>query len=494
LLFRYFIDLWKNGSRPFWTAEHYFELLSARILIVKPTLLIVDDDSAVRDVFQDTFQPEYEVIAAEGAHQALNIIGSSSVDLVITDVKMPGKSGVELLTEIKKRTDMPVILITGYAEVDTAVEAMKEGAFDFIEKPFDFDDMQNQIERALSVSEIQTELDESYPSLQLESADNEFIAASDDLKGIIDVISQVSDYRTNVLITGETGTGKELVAQAIHYNGKYKDQPFVTVNCAALPEKLLESELFGYEQGAFTDAQDDKRGKVEVADGGTLFLDEISETSPGLQAKLLRLIQEGEIQPLGAEVTKDVDIRIIAASNRNLEQDVEDGRFREDLYYRLNVVPIELPPLRDRPEEIEPLTQYFIEKLNSKFDFQKSIADDAVERLKKYSWPGNVRELENTLERAIIISDGERIQFDDINFQNRNQNHENDTPTTSTTDLTKDNFPTLAAAEKAHVRKAMELAEGNKKEVAELLDIHRSTLYRKLEKWGWNGERDSETT
>ncbi len=438
----------------------------------KPPILVVDDEESVRKVFQDTYEEKYEINTCSRASDALDYLESGKTpQLIITDVKMPEMDGLELLEKLQEDySQIPVILITGYATVDMAVEAMKTGAFDFVVKPFDFDELENQIDRALEVAEIQHQLEISYPDLRLEDPDEKIVAASEDLEGIIKIVKKISDYKTNVLITGETGTGKELIAQALHYNGKFKDKPFVVINCAALPDNLLESELFGYRKGAFTDAQFDKKGKAKVADGGTLFLDEISAISEKVQAKLLRLIQENELQPLGAEETENVDVRVIAATNEDLEKEVEASRFREDLYFRLNIVPIHLPPLRERKEEIIPLARYFLKKINQEYDFDKELTSSALEKLSEYDWPGNIRELENCIERSALISEGTVIDADQFNFGSDDAEAE------------KKAFKTLEEVEKEQLKKALQVADGDKAQASDLLGIHRSTLYRKLEK------------
>ncbi len=444
----------------------------------KSTLLVVDDEKNIRRVFKDTYGEDYEILTSDCAADALEKLrDNGEVELVISDVKMPEQSGLELLEVLEDEyPEIPVILVTGYATVDMAVDAMKKGAFDFVVKPFDFDELEGQIERGLEVAELHHRLDLSYPELEFKNADEQIITASNKLQGIIEVVMKICDYKTNVLITGETGTGKELIAQAIHYSGKFKDKPFETINCAALPENLLESELFGHKKGAFTDAKFDKKGKVEVADGGTLFLDEISEISGKIQAKLLRLIQQGEIQPLGAETSKEVDLRVVAASNQDLEQAVESGNFRQDLYYRLKVVPIKLPPLRERKEEIIPLARYFLNRANEKFEQDKSFSPGALEKLRGYSWPGNIRELENSVERVSLLASGAEIEASDLDFiggeSELSSGREESEP--------EQDFKTLAEMEREHIKKALEVTEGDKGQASELLGIHRSTLYRKL--------------
>jgi len=369
-------------------------------------ILIVDDQEMMRDSLAQTLARDgHEVVAAgDGTVAVQRLQTGQRFDLLITDLRMPKMTGTELLAEAKKlRPDLPVVVMTAFATVQTAVEAMKLGAYDYIQKPFEADEIKMLVERTLEHSRLKLE-NAALRSIAEANGPRPLIGSSaimDEIRKTIDVVAQRS---ATILIRGESGTGKEVVALAIHHASPRKDRPFLAVNCAALSENLLESELFGHEKGAFTGADKLRRGRFELADGGTLLLDEISEIAQGLQAKLLRVLQESSFERVGSSMTQQVDVRVLATSNRDLEQSVREGKFRQDLFYRLNVVPIELPPLRQRAEDVPELAKHFLHRCAKKeSEAMRHIESDALRLLQKYPWPGNVRELQNIMERANVL-------------------------------------------------------------------------------------------
>ena len=369
-------------------------------------LLIVDDETNIRRVLAAMLKREgFEVTTAADGEQALAVLHRSPIDTVITDLVMPNLGGMELLKRVGAEfPDVPVIMITAHGTVDTAVEAMKAGAFDYITKPFEQEELKKVIAKAVRARDLESR--NVHPPAG-EGERPPLVGQSAAMRAVYDVIARVADSPSTVLITGESGTGKELVAQALHRGSSRRDHPLIKVNCAAIPKDLVESELFGYEKGAFTGAVGAKPGRFELADGGTLFLDEIGEVPVEMQVKLLRALQESEFERVGGIKTLHVDVRLIAATNRDLKALIADGRFREDPFYRLNVVPIVLPPLRDRKEDIPPLAQHFVEKYDRRLGKRvERVDDDAMEVLLGYSWPGNIRELENLMERSVLFADG----------------------------------------------------------------------------------------
>lgn len=368
-------------------------------------ILITDDQEMMRDSLAATLAREgHEVVAAGDGAMGLSKLNGGKFDLLITDLKMPRMTGIELLTEAKKlRPEMPVVVMTAFATVQTAVEAMKLGAYDYIQKPFDGDEIKMLIERTLEHSRLKLE-NQALRSMTETITVKPMIGSGEQMAAVRQRIEQVAKSNATVLIRGESGTGKEVVARAIHNASERRDRPMLAVNCAALSENLLESELFGHEKGAFTGADKLRRGRFELADGGTLLLDEISEIAPALQAKLLRVLQESQFERVGSSMTQQVDVRVIATSNRNLEDEVNEGKFRRDLFYRLNVVPIELPALRERTEDIPELARHFLH-LAAKRDSTafRHIESEAMRILQRYEWPGNVRELQNIIERAVVL-------------------------------------------------------------------------------------------
>src|ERR671912_1636173 len=367
-------------------------------------ILVVDDQELMRDSLAANLVREgHEVVAThDGTVAVSKLEGSARFDLLITDLKMPKMTGIELLAEAKRvRPDMPVVLMTAFASVQTAVEAMKLGAYDYIQKPFDGDEIKHLVDRTLEHSRLIKENQALRSMAEQQNAPRPLVGSGEVMAEIKKMIDQVAKSNATVLIRGESGTGKEVVARAIHAASERRDRPMLAVNCAALSENLLESELFGHEKGAFTGADKMRRGRFELADGGTLLLDEISEIAPSLQAKLLRVLQESTFERVGSSISQQVDVRVVATTNRNLERAVADGKFREDLFYRLNVVPIDLPPLRRRSEDVPDLCRHFLHQI-AKRDRSpfRHIEPEALRLLQRYDWPGNVRELQNIVERA----------------------------------------------------------------------------------------------
>ena len=381
------------------------------------TVLVVDDEKNYLIVLEALLAPEgYEIITADNPEAALRYIRESDLDLVITDMKMPGISGMTILEETRKiNPDLPIIIMTAFGSIEMAVEAMKKHAYDYIEKPFKNEALKLTVKKALQNYQLVKENRLLSEALSDRYRFGNIIGKSRPMQEIYGLISKVARSKTSVLITGDSGTGKELIANAIHYNSPRKDRPFVSINCGALTETLLESELFGHEKGAFTGAVAMKKGRFEMADGGTLFLDEVTEMSPALQVKLLRVLQEMEFERVGGTRTIDVDVRILSASNRDIKADISDGRFREDLFYRLNVIHIEVPSLRERGEDIRLLVEHFINKYRRVDNDEKpELSPEAWKILFNHNWPGNIRELENVIERAVVLNSGGLITPDDM--------------------------------------------------------------------------------
>jgi two-component system NtrC family response regulator len=458
--------------------------------VSRKRILVVDDDESLRWVTQAQLQQSgYDVSAAANGNDALKIIEQALPDLVITDLKMPGMSGLELLRKI--RADYPeilVIMVTAFGTVENAVEAMKAGAYDYITKPVNIDELRLIVSRGLEHLDLREEVRLLRSTLDQKYGFENILGRSKSLLYVLDMASRAAQATSTVLIRGETGTGKELVAKAIHFNSRRKNRPFVTINCGAIPKDLLESELFGHLKGSFTGALADKRGKVELADGGTLFLDEIGELPLELQVKLLRLIQQGEIEKVGAAGVTTIDVRIIAATHRNLQAMVEDGEFREDLYYRLAVIPLELPPLRERADDIPELVQHFFVQAKEKQARPELVLPSRLlPYFSGYTWPGNIRELENVIERIVVLARGEEIIPNDLpDFLRRER------PAVEVLHL---DLPphgiSLEAVEKELIMRALEKFDGNQTRAAEYLDISRKTLIYRMEKFGLRKEADT---
>ncbi len=438
---------------------------------MRARILVIDDEESMCNFMGIMLTKEgYEVATTTDPTEALNRLREADFDLVIADLHMPGLDGLEVLKQVKAlNAELEVIMMTAFASVETAIEAMKQGAADYITKPFQVDEIKLIIEKALSRRRLIAENTALKEQLRKDNAFEKFIGTSEavmQLKSLAD------------LIRGESGTGKDVIARAIHHHSPRAQRPFVTINCAALPETLLESELFGHKKGSFTGAIKDKDGLFKVASGGTLFLDEIGNTSLGLQAKLLRVLEEKRITPVGGTQPIDIDVRLIAATNADLEKDVKEQKFRADLFYRLNVLPIFIPPLRERSEDIPLLIRHFIRVHCRKMDMEpKDITPEAMSLLTAYHWPGNVRELENTIERAILLNRGGDIDVSD--FPDRLHQRRQSAPVSEEEPAT----PTLEAIERAYIHFIMSQTGGRKKEAARILGIDTSTLYRKLERY-----------
>ena len=384
----------------------------------KKQVLIVDDEPNLRKILAAQLSRDgYEVMTAEDGEQGLLMLRENHIDLVVTDLKMPKVDGMTLLREaMKESPDLPIVMITAHGTVDTAVEALKLGAFDYLTKPFDKDEVRQVVAKALKTRALaQEEATTTPPNTPETGARFGIIGASPGLTDLYAVLERVADSPTTVLITGESGTGKELVARALHEHSSRKDKPFIKVNCAAIPKELIESELFGYERGAFTGAVSSKPGRFELANGGTLFLDEVGEIPVEMQVKLLRALQESEFERVGGIKTIHVDVRLVAATNRDLKKLIAAGSFREDLFYRLNVVSIRLPALRERDTDIPLLVEHFLAKFNERLKKQVSgVEQEALDILASYGWPGNIRELENVMERAVLFCDGQKLRVEDL--------------------------------------------------------------------------------
>ncbi|HVW87622.1 MAG TPA: sigma-54 dependent transcriptional regulator, partial [Bryobacteraceae bacterium] len=414
--------------------------------------------------------------------QALEMLQKSAYHLVLADMRMPGMSGLELLQQIRK--DYPetfVIILTAYGTIETAVEAMRAGAYNYITKPVHPDELRLVVDRALEHSGLAEEVKTLRSSLNQKYGFEHIIGQSDVLLSVLDMAARAARSSSTVLIQGETGTGKELLARAIHFNSPRRDKPFVTINCGAIPRDLLESELFGYRRGAFTGAQEHKKGKLEMADGGTLFLDEIGELPSELQVKLLRLIQQGELEKIGAVEPLKVDVRIVAATHRDLRAMCENGSFREDLYYRLAVIPLTLPPLRERPDDIPELAEFFFDQSKRKHGLPRlTLAPAVLSCLARHRWPGNIRELENMMERLVVLSRGDEITLADLPEPLRRERAISDT---LQFDLPADGI-SLESIEKELIMRALQRFDGNQTQAAHYLDISRKTLIYRMEKHG----------
>jgi DNA-binding NtrC family response regulator len=383
------------------------------------TILVVDDSHRVCDQFAEVLEPEgYAVEKAAGGEEALRRIANRFFDVVLTDLRMPGPDGMDILKHLRENSpETMVIMITGFGSIKAAVEATKLGAFDFLTKPVKFEEIIHVVRRALEHRSLKRENTALKQELSRQYEFKNIVGSSDPIKRLFRMIEKIAETDSTVLILGESGTGKELVARALHYNSHRKDKPLVPVNCGAIPSELLESELFGHEKGAFTSAIRTRVGRFELASGGTIFLDEIGDMSPNLQVKILRVLQEHAFERIGGTRTIKVDIRVIAATNKDLERAVREGRFREDLYYRLNVIPLVVPPLRERREDLPLLVAHFLSQFSGQRGRHrqiKSLGPDVMERFMAYSWPGNVRELENVIERIFILSEGDEICLDDL--------------------------------------------------------------------------------
>jgi DNA-binding NtrC family response regulator len=487
-------------------------------------VLIVDDEKLIRwSVRRQLEEWGYAALEAESGTGALSQIRAESPDLILLDVRLPDLSGIEVLREIKQNNlSIPVIMITGDPQLDDIKTAIKLGALDFIKKPLDFDELQITLANAIDRSMLRSERDGLREEVRKRSGYHEVVGKSPRMLELMNFVRKVAaSEASTVLIQGESGTGKDLIAKAIHYDSVRADKPFVPINCSAIPETLMEAELFGHERGAFTDAKAQKKGLFEVADGGTLFLDEIGEMSTYLQAKLLRVLEDQTIRRIGGVKDIGVDVRVIAASNRDLEQGVRDGAFRQDLFYRLSIIPIFIPPLRHRKEDVLPLVDFFIERYN--FRFRKGIrgiTQEARNLLLAYDWPGNVRELKNAVERAMILEEADYIRptYLPIQVTGQPQSYENPTPVAIPDCVSVDPQPLVTATttswrplasgrmipvlelpkqgtsleevERELVGLALKQTAGNQTHAAKLLDISRDALRYKMKKFGFDSESE----
>jgi two-component system response regulator AtoC len=456
----------------------------------KETILVVDDERLVRWSLQQKLEQwGYHVSLAEDGATALGRIQLDNPDLITLDVKLPDMTGIDVLSELRNRNvQIPVIVITAFGVVDDAVRSLKLGAYDFIEKPINFEKLENAVHNALETRRLRTEVARTHEIQRNEFSVDRIVGISAHIRDVRELTKRVAGSEAStILIQGESGTGKDLVAHAIHYESSRRDLPFFVINCAAIPENLMESELFGHEKGAFTDARAQKRGMFEIADGGTLFLDEVSEMTLGMQAKLLRVLEGQSFRRVGGVKNITVDVRVIVASNRNLEEAVRSSKFRQDLYFRLAIIPMHLRPLREHKDDIPPLLEHFIQHYNGKFRKNiQGLTKEADELLMSYDWPGNTRELKNAIERVMILADSNRISAKDLPIR-ISEGGALPVPAGEGAVQKEIRFPSggmsLYYVEKELIRQALEQARGNKTTAARLLHITRDTLRYKAKKY-----------
>ncbi len=451
---------------------------------IKQTILVVDDDPGARQSLEVILEDDYRVLCVGNGPEALKILQEETVDLILLDVNMPDMDGLEVLRKIKEQDEeLDVIMVSALDLARKAVDAIRLGAYDYITKPYEPEDILSSVHRVLSKQKLHKELDFLRREIEAARGFDQIISQNKKMLEIFDLIKKVAHTSTHILITGESGTGKELVARSIHNQGNRKAGPFVAINCAAIPPELMESEMFGHERGAFTGAHTRTIGKFEHANGGTLFLDEISALRPDLQAKLLRVLQEKEIERIGSNRTIKVDIRVISATNRNLEEDVAQGRFRQDLYFRLNVVPISIPPLRERKEDIPLLARHFLNKFITAFNKKISgFSEKTLDALCRYHWPGNIRELENLIERIVVLSRGnDLIELEDIPLEiliSSDRSAKDDKLSKAGLIKMREEF------EKRLILNVLESTRWNRTEAAKILKISRNYLIRKARQFG----------
>ncbi|RMH95895.1 MAG: sigma-54-dependent Fis family transcriptional regulator [Calditrichaeota bacterium] len=465
-----------------------------------PTILIVDDEVNIHYSFRKILPEEYRITSAYTAEEGIQKLAEEHPDVVVMDVRLPGISGLEALQRMRQvDARVPIIIMTAYGTVETAITAMKHGAYEYLLKPFDVDRMRQLIDRAVQSARLMHRAVQVAPQMveQWDALEDAIVGSSPAMQEVYKLIGQVAPQDVPVLIRGESGTGKELVARAIYHHSRRSRAPFLEINCAALPETLLESELFGHERGAFTGAHQRHIGKFEQVDGGTLFLDEIGEMSLTTQAKILRVIQQGTFTRVGGKEVIRTDVRLIVATNRNLEEMIRRGRFREDLYYRLNVITITLPPLRERTEDIPELVKYFIARYRRESGKTiQGIAPEAIEKLRRHPWPGNVRQLENCIRRAVVLTRGPTITADDLELNGEQEAFRSATREDDLAALDRildhilhgeSDLKLWPTVERMLIAKALEKTGGNQVQAAKLLGIHRNTLRNRMEKYGLSG-------
>lgn len=445
---------------------------------MKFTLLVIDDEKNIREGLAADFEMDgYDVKIAANGDEGLEFLSKGDIDLVITDLRMPGTSGEDVLKKVtREMPGIPVIVLTGHGSIDAAVSAMQDGAYDFLTKPLNLEHLELVVKRALKGRELSLQHQELLSEVKSKSSDN-MIGKSPSLQKVNNLINKVADSKISILITGESGVGKEVVADAIQQKSSRRDKPFIKVHCAALSESLLESELFGHEKGAFTGAETLHKGKFELADGGTIFLDEIGEINPGVQVKLLRVLQEKKFERVGGEKTIEVDVRVISATNKTLEDEVKQKHFREDLYFRLKGIEIMVPPLRERKDDIPLLLNNFLSKYNKENNKNiKGFSNSAKNILFNYDWPGNVRELQHCVESAVVMASGDEIQAEDLTIQLEDKKN--------SSGILVPYGISLEDAEKMIILENLESNNGNKTKTADILKIGRKTLHRKLNEYG----------
>ncbi len=448
-------------------------------------ILIVDDEKSMCQYLSIMLKKDgYDVKTVNSGKKALGEVKEGNYDVVITDIKMEGMDGIQVLAEVKKiDRNLPVVIMTAYASQKTAIEALNNGAFYYLIKRAKNEEIKMVIRNALDMHKVKNENVFLKKQLKKKEEFKEIIGKSDEIQEVFQLVDKVADTDSTILICGESGTGKELIAKAIHYRSGRSNQPFVSINCGALPESLLESELFGHVKGSFTGAIKDKDGLFKVACGGTFFLDEVGETSPAIQVKLLRVLQEREIIPVGGTTPIKVDVRLIAATNADLERAVQEDTFRADLYYRLNVIPIVIPPLRDRRDDVELLVDHFLRIASEHSGRKRTLSRETMELLVNYDWPGNVRELENIIERAVILDEGDEITIDSLPDKIRNHSQQRRKIVMEKAQMT------LEELEKEYLISVLEATGWQKKKASSILGINASTLYRKIQRYGLSPEK-----
>jgi len=447
------------------------------------SILIIDDEDAQRSVLKGYLEKKgYKIFSAASGNEGIKAVQNNVIDIVLSDFKMPDKTGLEVLEEVKQlNPEVSFVILTAYGTIENAVKAIRLGAFDFISKPVDLDELDLMIERIIENRSLKSEIQLLKNQLKEKFKIDSFISQSPKMEEVLSIASRAADSKATVLITGESGTGKEVLAKSIHYVSNRKDKPFVAVNIPALPETLLESELFGYEKGAFTGAEKTKKGRFELAHEGTIFLDEIGDIPINLQVKLLRVLQEHQIERLGSGESINIDVRIIAATHQNLDQKIKDGSFREDLYYRLNIVTLNIPPLRERKEDIVPLVEHFVKKYSEENDKQKlSLSKEVVDMLIKYNFPGNVRELENIIERAVVLARSEIITLNDLPDVVKGFKAEKEITITEDATL----IEQVEALEKKLIYDALSSSNGNQSQAGRMLGLTERNLRYKMQKYG----------